>query len=116
MSTSKRIKKPNDAKDFDANERSIIQAVWLQLLDEKIVATGPKEHTMKNMRNLLKGLRRESSDMARIIPTDPPAKSAKYKYLYRFVGYRTKGQGDEIIDVSMDESMTSEEPLSQLND
>ena len=112
MSNSKRIKKPNDVKDFDSEERSIIHSVWLKLLDEKIVATGPKENTMKNMRNLLKGLRRESSDMARLIPTDPPAKSAKYKYLYRFVSYRTKDPGDDSLNVSIDESMSSEEPHS----
>jgi len=109
MSTQKKISKQADDKAFTRRQMDIINGYLSKAVEDGEVFMGKSIGVALNYKRFLRVLRRESHELAMLMPNDPAPKSAKYRYLYQVVRRKTRGKVDESIDESVDESIVSEE-------
>ena len=113
MSTQKKIAKQADDKGFNRRQMTLIHGYLSKAAEEGDIFIGKSVSVSNNYKRFLRVLRRESHELAMLMPSDPAPRTAKYRYLYQVVFRRTRGKAPESIDESVEESFLSDEQLGQ---
>ena len=73
---------------FTDEENELICGTWHRLVDEEKVVFGHRPPVARNMKRLLKELRKVDANFKAVCPDPLPSTCKKYKTLNRWVGLR----------------------------
>ena len=113
MSTQKKITKQADDKSFTRRQMDIIKGYLSKAVEEEDIFIGKSVSVANMYKRFLRVLRRESHELAMLMPTDPTPRTAKYRYLYQLVARRVRGKAPESTYWSVDDSLMSEDQPSK---
>ena len=113
MPSHKKSPRKKPTGPFTNEEKSLILKVWLELVDEHKIITGPAAPLKKNKATLLNQLRLKCPEVGPRLLKDPGYKTPMYDFFRNFVWRHSRGKLDESVDASLDESAISEDAPSQ---